>query len=172
MNVALAEPTSGTDAVAGLIRGLAAEVTLLRELRAALLEQRDALARDNAGDLELVVQQIGRTLVALRETRRLRATLLEAVTGARQTALADAGASLEPPQAAAFEAACRELHYAAVAAHRELDINQAVLRRAIETGEQYLQQVLTAPVGTATPASYAAGDAAPVGSGLFLNQRA
>lgn len=160
-------------AAAGLMRGLTAEAALLGDLRSGLLEQRDALARDDTDALQAVVQQIGRTLLALRESRRHRIDLIEMLSGRRNVALSALSAHLEPTERAPYQAACQELHRAAALASRDLVINQAVLRRAIEEGERLLQRVLTAPDGLEAGAySAAAPTSASAPAGLLLNQRA
>lgn len=159
------------EGVPGLLAGLGIEIGLLRDLRAGLLEQRAALARDDAGELERVVHHIGRTLLALRETRRERARLAEAVTGDADSTLAAVVQLLAIAEAEACRAAVDELHLAARAAQRELEVNQRVIRKAIETGEQFLHQMLTASAGTEPVVGYQ-GAAAQGGSGLLLNQRA
>jgi FlgN protein len=168
MSAVTTELPSSTEVAVGLRHGLETEGGLLKDLRGALREQRDALARDDAPALEAIVHQIGRTLLAIRETRRHRSALIAAVTGSSDAPLSAAIGLLRPPEAEPVEALCRELHQAAMAASRELAINQSVLRRAIQTGEQFLQQMLTAPVdgeGAGYPAAASA-------SGLLFNPRA
>lgn len=157
--------------VPGLLAGLRIEIGLLRDLQAGLLEQRKALARDDAGELERVVHHVGRTLLALREIRRERARLVEGVTGDADSNLAAVVQLLAITEAETCRAAVDELHLAAQAAQRELEVNQRVIRKAIETGEQFLHQMLTASAGTEPGVGYPAA-AAQGGSGLLLNQRA
>lgn len=152
----------GAEALGSLVRGLHAELALLEELRSRLIAQRAALAADDTAGLEQVVQEIGRTLLTLREARRQRALLMEMVSGQVGAALVDVAEALPAADAESFRALCRELHAAAVVAGRDLNINQTAIRRAIESGERFLQHLLTVP-GQA---------AADVGSGLLLNQRA
>ena len=151
------------DAIGALIRGLQSERVLLDELKSRLIAQRAALAADATPTLEQVVQEIGRTLLTLREARRQRALLMEMATGQVGAGLVDVADSLPPSEAEPFRALCRELHAGAVAAGRELTINQTAIRRAIESGERFLQHLLTVP-----------GQAETAGPqrGLLLNQRA
>ncbi|MBL8988203.1 MAG: flagellar export chaperone FlgN [Gemmatimonadales bacterium] len=153
----------GAEAAASLVRGLHAERALLEELRSRLVEQRAALAADDTVTLEQVVQEIGRTLLTLREARRQRNLLMEMVTGQVGAGLAEVAETFSAGEAEPFRALCRDLHAAAVAASRELVINQTALRRAIESGERFLQHLLTVPGGL--PDTGAA-------SGILLNQRA
>ena len=150
-----------------LSRGLSVEADLLRDLKAALIAQRAALAADDTAGLEEVVNQIGRTLLTIREARRQRALLIELVVGAPNGGLADAAARLAGEAAKEFRTQCRDLHELAVSVSRELTINQAVIRRAIESGEQYLQQLLTVPAADGYSERPGEGR-----SGLLLNQSA
>lgn len=159
------------EGVRSLLAGLGIEIGLLRDLRNGLLQQREALARDDAAELERVVHDIGRTLLALRETRRERARLVEIVTGDADSTLPDLVQRLTIAEAEPCRAAVGELHLAARAAQRELEVNQRVIRKAIETGEQFLHQMLTASAGPEPPVGYPAA-AAQASSGLLLNQRA
>lgn len=152
------------EGVTTLGRALRAELGLLAELKAQLVEQRAACAADDTATLELVVQQISRTLLTLREARRQRAHLLGMVTGEPGVVLADAAELLPADDRPAFRLLCRELHASAVAANRELVINQAAIRRAIESGEQFLHHLLTAPGPTSDPQ--------PARCGVLFNQRA
>ncbi len=156
MTTQVGEPTLG--------RALRAELELLAELKGQLVEQRAAIAADDTAALELVVQQISRTLLTLREARRQRTLLLEMATGEPGVALAEAADLLPVKDAPSFRTLCRELHASAVAANRELVINQGAIRRAIESGEQFLHHLLTAPGPTSDPE--------PAQCGVLFSQRA
>ena len=157
---------SGEDFEA-LGRGLSVEADLLRDLKTALIAQRAALAADDTAGLEEVVNHIGRTLLTIREARRQRALLIELVVGGPNASLADAAAKIGGDAAQQFRGRCRDLHDLAVSVSRELTINQAVIRRAIESGEQYLQQLLTVP-----PVDGYSERPGEARSGLLLNQSA
>jgi len=154
------------DAVTALERGLKTELALLDDLARGLVDQRSAIAADDTAALEQLVQQLSRTLLTLREARRQRRILVEMVTGDAESRLGELVTCLpEAPQVAIL---CRELQDRAVAANRELAINQTVIRRAIQSGERFLQQLLTAP----NLDSYRQQSDPPVSGGLLLNQRA
>lgn len=151
------------DGVEALERSLGSELGLLRDLVGQFAEQRAALAADDTAALEQVVQQIGRTLLTLREARRQRAILMEMVTGEPGIGLAALLARVAPGRPA-LRTLGRDLHEAAVGAARELEINQTAIRRAIESGEQFLHSLLTIP-GPGDPGNRPE-------AGLLLNQRA
>jgi FlgN protein len=156
-------PDEGFEA---LTRGLSVEEGLLRDLRAALIVQRSALAADDTARLEDVVNQIGRTLITIREARRHRGMLAELIVGAPNAGLAAVADHVDPTRAAGFRERCGRLHELAVVVNRELSINQSVIRRAIESGEHYLQHLLSVP----TDGYPGRPDDPP--SGLILNQSA
>ena len=152
------------DGLGSLVRSLRAEQDLLVELQAQLVEQRAGLAVNDTALLEQVVQQIGRTLVRIREARRQRTVLVELIGGQGATTLSEVAAQLPGSVADPFRAICRELHAVALMASQELQVNQLALRQAIRLGEQFLQRLLTTP-GTMTPDPEAE-------RGMLLNERA
>ena len=124
----VAVPVDGT---ASLARALAAELALLDELKAQLIDQRTALAAADTGRLEQVVQQISRTLLTLREARRQRTMLVEMLAGRPDAGLADVTAQAEGAEGRVVADLAARIHAAAVTANRELLINQTAIRRAI-----------------------------------------
>lgn len=151
-----------------LRRGLEAEQALLNELARGLIDQRQAIAVDDTAALEQLVPQLSRTLLTLREARVQRGLLVEMVTGRSDARLADVFDSLPAENRAGVATLCRSLREQAVAASRELTINQTVIRRAIESGERFLQQLLTTP----NLALYRNQPEPEIPGGLLLNQRA
>lgn len=166
MATAVAERTEvgpdQADGAGSLARALGAELALLEELKEQLVDQRSALAADDTNRLEQIVQQISRTLLTLREARRQRTLLVEIVVGRAGAGLADAAAATTGAENRTLTDLAARIHAAAVAANRELSINQTAIRRAIESGERFLQYLLSSPAGTGEPPQ----------SGLLLNQRA
>ena len=167
MATALAEGPVGSTATSGtpsLSRALAAELALLDELKAQLIDQRAALAADDTARLEQIVQEISRTLLTLREARRQRTLLVEMLAGRPDAGLMDVAAEVGGEEGRSVLGLAGRIHQAAVTANRELLINQTAIRRAIESGERFLQFLLSGP-GSTEPS------AAPQ-SGLLLNERA
>jgi hypothetical protein len=125
-----------------LAGALVQEQRLIEELRQALLRQRAGVA---TGDPELIdgsVYVIARTLLTLEEARRHRASLTAAVIGRPGVTLSDLESfvgALPAPLLAAREAVRR----VAEATAHDLAINQRVLRRALEAGDAFLQQLFS-----------------------------
>jgi FlgN protein len=157
-----------TDAVEALRRGLRTELGLLEELSRGLVAQREAIAADDTAALGNLIQELSRTLLTLREARRQRKILVEIVTGQPDTPLGELLRCLPPESSPSVGNLCRELKDRAVAANRELTINQTVIRRAIQSGERFLHQLLTAP----NLDLYRNQSETDVPGGMLLNQRA
>lgn len=162
------ESAESGDPVGLLERGLRVEMALLADLAQGLVHQREAIAADDTAALEQPGQQLSRTLLTLREARRQRGILVEMVAGRADARLGDVVACLPPEAAPAMTALCRELKDRALAANRELTINQTVIRRAIESGERFLQHLLTDP----NLELYWNRNEAEVAGGPLLNDRA
>lgn len=112
------------------------------ELRRALLQQRGALAANDAAALENSLRAVSRALLTLDEARRRRGAAVRCIVGRDlplATLVAEAGHTVAPAIAAAREA----LRQAATDAARELVINHLVLRRALQAGEAYLQRLFS-----------------------------
>lgn len=155
-----------------LTAALEHELGLIDDLRQALLRQRAAVAADDPEAIESSVHAIGRTLLTLDEARRHRASLIALVVGNGGIALSELETHLgfTPPDS--FAAARDAVRRAAEATSRELAINQTVLRRALEAGDAFLQQLFSS---TADPMpAYTPGpkSSEPRGGGLLLNRTA
>jgi len=154
-----------------LAAALAHELRLIDDLRQALLRQRTAVAADDPDAIESSVQAIGRTLLTLDEARRRRGALVALVAGSDAVALADLESRLGFPLPAGLIAAREAVRREAEATTRELAINQTVLRRALEAGDAFLQQLFSSTVDP-TP-TYAPGPRVETrSSGLLLNRTA
>ncbi len=154
MSVVEAGTHAGSHAPGDVEAGLAHETELLRELAAALVRQRAAVAHDRVDDVLASLDDLGRILHALDASRRL--------TESRRARRAGAP---EPPALAAAVAALRA---AAFDARREALINHEVLRHGVAAGERFLQglfQSLDAPAG------YAPGDARAGAPGRIVDRR-
>jgi hypothetical protein len=158
--------------LAELTAALVHEHRLIEELREALVRQRAGVAADDPAAIEHSVHAIGRTLLTLEEARRRRVSLTALVAGRAGATLADLDASVETLPAA-FTAAREAVRRAAEATARDVAINQTVLRRALEAGDAFLQQLFSSaadPMPVYAPGPRAAGPHA--GGGLLLNRTA
>jgi hypothetical protein len=157
-----------------LVTALRREVALTEEVRDALLRQRAAVAVNDTEAVVASIRSIEAALLALGEARRLRASVLAALTGDPTLPLAHLETLRREPLPLAVEEARRALRRAAEAARRDGAINQAVLARAQETGEAFLLAFFSSAAGE-TPTTYAAADrSAPAEAprGVLLNRRA
>jgi hypothetical protein len=164
-------PATHHDAVGDLARALDRETEVIHALRDALIEQRAGVASAEADAVNASVDGIGRILLALDEARLHRAAMLSTIVGDPTLPLdrleSALGASLPPKVAAAR----LTLRHAAEEVAREVSINRAVLHRAVEAGEAFLQALFSAATDP-TPV-YAAPERPDDGQpGVILNRRA
>ena len=92
--------------------------------------------------IESSVHAIGRTLLTLEEARRRRGTLTALVAGRPGVALADLEQHLGALPAG-LVAAREAVRRGAEATALDVAINQTVLRRALEAGDAFLQQLFS-----------------------------
>ena len=122
------------------------EAGIVTALRQALIQQRAALAANDAETMNATADEIGRILLLLEQVRSSRDAVLESITGEGPVALEQLetvlGVSLPLP----LEQARAELRRAGKEVAQEVAINRTVLRRAVETGEAFLQALFSSSV--------------------------
>ncbi|HEU4587345.1 MAG TPA: flagellar export chaperone FlgN [Gemmatimonadales bacterium] len=166
-------PVSPTDPRLDELRAaLERELHLIEHLRQALLRQRAGVAADDAEAIDASVQAVGRTLLTLDEARRHRAAIVGSVLGSEDASLADLEQQVGGALPASLVAAREAVRRAADAAAREIAINQQVLRRALEAGDAFLQQLFASAADPMPVYSPSARAAEPRSSGLLLNRTA
>ncbi|MEO8452343.1 MAG: flagellar export chaperone FlgN [Gemmatimonadota bacterium] len=178
MNALIDQAAGPVEALSGtqhtfeeLVRALLAEARLLGELRNVLLRQRDAVAADDTVSLEAAIHEIGRLLITLGEARRRRVALVVLLAGDEDAKLEQVIRSATPGDSVRLRAAQDHLKAVAEITNRDLMITQAVLRRVIETGERFLQQLFGAPE-SADSGYTGPGRESHEADSLFLNRRA
>lgn len=139
-----------------LTGALCQELRLIDDLRQALLWQRAAVAADDPGAIEASVHAIGRTLLTLEEARRRRGALIALLAGSATIALSELDSHLGIDMPESFALAREAARRAAAATARELATNQTILRRALDAGDAFLQQLFSSttdpmPVYTPSP---------------------
>ncbi len=152
--------------VESLAGALREEERLLRELIAVLRKQRSAIAADDLEALDDAVFGTHRVLLTLGEARRRRQTLNRLLGEGDDLsvgALVEAFGG-EPP--AAISAAIDGLVDAGTTLHREVDLNQRVLRIAIDAGDQLVRTLCGVP-----PTDNYGQPPAPTASATFLDRR-
>lgn len=155
-----------------LTAALAHELRLIDDLRQALLRQRAAVAADDPEAIESSVHAIGRTLLTLDEARRGRMALIALVTGNGAIGLADLEAHLGFTAPESFSAVRDAVRRAAEATARELAINQTVLRRALDAGDAFLQQLFSSTADPMPAYSPGPRNAEPQPGSLLLDRTA
>lgn len=126
-----------------LAAALHKEAEVVRALRDALIEQRTALAADDAETVNTSSDAVHRILLMLEEVRSSRATVLSAISGGDPFPLDQLEKTLGISLPLPLEQAREELRRAGREVAREVAVNRAVLRRAVETGEAFLQALFS-----------------------------
>lgn len=153
--------------IAGLVQALRDEDRLLHDLVDVLRAQREAIASDDLESLDDSVFGTHRVLLTLGEARRRRQTLNRMLGESGDLslgALAEAFGGMPPAE---LQAAMDTLVATGDALHRELDLNQRVLRVAVDAGDQLLRALSGA---TPAPPTYR-GDTARTSDGALLDRR-
>lgn len=140
----LPTPLTPTDRRAvELVQALDRERTLVEELADLLARQRAAVAQDDPDAVDASVQGLGRLMLVLDEARRRRIELVGDIAGDPELSLSQLERRLGNPLPPEVELARRTLRAAAEQCAREVRVNQNVLRRALESGDAYLQTLFS-----------------------------
>jgi hypothetical protein len=159
------------DALAALGRALDHETEAVRELREALVRQREGVAGDSTDAVLGSCDDIGRLLVTLESSRRHRARLLSAMVPGAEPTLDDLDRSRPGGLPPALAASRDALRAEAEATAREAAVNRVVLQRTVEAGEAFLQALFAGATGAGQP--YRAGERREAdGSGFLLDRTA
>lgn len=158
-----------TDAeVAELALALHTETRLLLDLTEAMRKQRRGVAADDVTMVDDSVFAANRILRTLGEARRRRRALVENVWH-EERPLNEWGEAYAPFMNATLRDAVERLQTTADMLAREIAINRAVLRDALDAGAGLIRAVAGA---NSTPATYAPrGHAEPAPSGLLVNRK-
>jgi len=138
-----AAPTTNDERIERLVQSLEREVELLQELSAVLEQQRQGVARNDSTAIESSIQALGRTILTLEESRRQRRAVLALIGDTEEVELNDLEAHLGDSITPQLAAARTAVQQAAAAVSRDLSINQAVLNRAVQAGDVFLQRLFS-----------------------------
>lgn len=126
-----------------LAETLEREGRLLHELREALIQQRAAVAASDAKAVDSRTETIGRILWTLGEARSLRRRMISGIAGEDALSLDQLERWYGPALPARLSASRVDLRRAAEAVAIEVSINRAVLKRATEIGDGFLQALFS-----------------------------
>jgi hypothetical protein len=155
-----------------LAESMEQEAEVARELREALLRQREGVATLDHAAVDGSVDAIGRVLHTLEQAKRRRIELVSTVTGSPDTALEELEGTLGVPLSAELLKARSRLRRAAQDVAQEVAINRAVLRRAVEAGEAFVQALFSTVSGPAPAYTPSERADAPSATGVLVNRRA
>lgn len=131
--------------VAGLTRALREETRLLGQLKDVLLDQREAVARDDLAAVDQSVFDAQRVLLSLSQARRRRKALLVLASGDEDRKLVDLPELLGALMTPELEEALDAVLAAAGGVAREMGTNRQILHGAVMTGNAILQALGGAP---------------------------
>jgi hypothetical protein len=159
------------EALAGLARVLTRETEAVRELREALVRQREGVAGNAIAAVHGSCDDIGRLLVTLDAAKRTRVEMLARLVpdgpGTLEAVALMCGGALPPALAEASLTLRRE----AADTAREAAVNRAVLQRTVEAGEAFLQ-ALFASAGDRDSVYHPGEHRDDDGSGFLLDRTA
>lgn len=150
-----------------LVQALADEERLIADLILVLRRQREAIARDDLDGLDESVFSTHRVLLTLGEARRHRSALnhrLGETDDLSMHSLEETFGGVPPLE---VRAAMDALAAAGQVLQREIDLNQRVLRVAVDAGDQLVRALCGTPDA---PASYTPGPA-HTGDGTLFDRR-
>jgi hypothetical protein len=137
---------SVTEPLRELTVALQREIRLTHDLGEALVQQRNAVANDDADAVNASVEAIGRILLTLNEARSRRTGIVSSITGNGPVPLDRLEQLIGQPLPTRLSETVMELRRSAQKASHEVAINWSVLRRAVETGEAFLQTLFSSVV--------------------------
>ena len=165
--------TSGaTQSLERLTAALEHEIVAVRELGEALVQQRSAVAASDIAAVNASVDDVGRLLLSVDESRRHRLAVVAELGGAPGASLEE----FEPPPgsqgASAYAAARAALRREAEKAAHEAAVNRTVLRSAVEAGNAFLQALFSSAEDPSPVYGAAERQTPPRSAGFILNRRA
>jgi len=129
--------------IADLTLALERECRLIDELHRAVLQQREAVAREDVPSVEASIRLAGRTLLTLQETRRYRATVLQRLVGDPAQPLADLERRFEAPLPETLLAVRTRVQQSATEVAEEVWRNEEMLLAALRERDALLLELLT-----------------------------
>ncbi len=154
--------------IRSLAESLDTESRLLGRLEAILREQREGVAENDVAKVDESVHAAHRVLQTLGEARNRRQTLVHLLTDRRDVPVDELGEALGTHMTPELTARSRELGQVARAVSAEVSLNRAVLTRAIDTGNEYVQRLMTpTSAGYGENGTWGAGGREPA----LINQR-
>lgn len=127
-----------------LTEALSDEGRATDDLIGALRRQRAGVAASDYRQVDESVRAMSRILLTLDEARRRRAELATLITDGDSVPLAQLEDHLGTPLPAPLAAVWVAVRKSAELAANEIAINQRVLRRALESGDAFLQRLFSA----------------------------
>jgi hypothetical protein len=164
--------TGETQSLERLTAALEHEIVAVRELGEALVQQRSAVAASDIAAVNASVDDVGRLLLAVDESRRHREAVVVELGGVPGTSLEEFKPLPGTRGAGAYAAARAALRREAEKAAHEAAVNRTVLRSAVDAGNAFLQALFSSAEEPSPVYSAGEHQAPPRSPGFILNRRA
>ena len=132
------------DWLTALSRALRDEASILEQLENAMASQRAAVAANDDDALRVSSQAVGRVSRTLEAAKKRRASVVHYLTGREDLALNQLEYYLGEPLPLELDTARAQVRLAAQSVAREAVVNKAVLRRAKDANDAFLQELFSA----------------------------
>lgn len=160
------------DWFAGLARALRDEASVLEQLESAMASQRAAVSANDDESLRMSTNAVARIVRTLDEAKKRRASVVHYLTGREDLALNQLEYFLGEPLPLDLDTARAQVRLAAQSVAREAAVNRAVLRRAKDANDAFLQELFSAVARSGAVYGPGSGDGDAEMSGRFLNRKA
>lgn len=145
--------------IGGLTEALVSERSLLDDLVAVMLRQRQAVREDDLDAIENGVFTTHRLLTTLGEARKRRRMLVQMLAGSDGVGIEGLEKALGMRMSPALAEALDSIRATATTLSREVAINRQLLREALEASDAYVRMLYTPDTAASYPAEIRRTDA-------------
>lgn len=164
-------PAQDAGWTAALTDTMITERHLLDDLIRVLKNQKIAVASDDISALDESVYAAQRIFLTLRQARRHRRGLLNALIGEEEVALDEMDSALGSSMTASLTEARDGLQVAAQRLARQMQVNRRVIQEVIASGDRLIRAVCGVPEHASTYTPEAEGAKPAGGAGVIFNKQ-
>lgn len=164
-------PTQNAEWTTALTDTMTTERHLLEDLITVLDNQKTGVASNDISAVDESVYAAQRIFLTLRQARRHRRGLLNALMGQKEVTLADMDSALGSGMTASLTEARDDLKAAARQLTRQLEVNRRVIQEATANGDRLIRAVYGVPERASTYAREGDDSVPSGGAGAFLNTK-
>ncbi len=156
---------------AALTDTMLTERNLLEDLIRVLKNQQVGVANNDISALDESVYAAQRIFLTLRQARRHRRGLLNALMGDKEVALGDLEQALGSGMTASLAEARDNLQMAAQQLARQMEVNRTVIKEVIANGDRLIRAVCGVPEQSSVYTTEPEGAEPSGGSGVLFNRQ-